>query len=298
MAILHEHPIRIQEISGNWYQHRVAQVAVLRLDLLHPIISGNKWYKLHYNLEAAKAKGCTTLLTFGGGYSNHLAATACVARLSGLRTVAVVRGNYKVLTPCLQACSEDGMQLHPVTREAFDARAATDWCNVLNLKPDDTYIVPMGGDNELGRAGAGLIARFCPPTFTHIAVSVGSGTTYAGLRLQLPAHQYVLGFAPMKQGSYLNAALEPILEGHTNRRIIDDYHLGGFGKAGDDLIHFMNTLYLDEQLPTDRVYTAKMMYGIRDMLQKGTFSPTDRILCIHTGGLQGNLSISHKLVYT
>jgi 1-aminocyclopropane-1-carboxylate deaminase len=189
------------------------------------------------------------------------------------------------------------MKLHMVTKQAFDARTTTDWCLPLGLSPATTHLIPMGGDNELGRAGIQLIADMCPATYTHIVVSVGSGTTLAGLRLHLPGQQQVIGFAPMKQGDYLKDNLAPLLEDHPNWQIITDYHFGGFGKITDDLVSFMRDLYHAENLPTDRVYTAKMMFGICDMIHNNRFSPTDRLLCIHTGGLQGNASISHRLGY-
>ena len=183
----------IEPLNKFWYGNKVAVMDMLRLDLLHPIVSGNKWYKLRLNVDAAKEQGRTTILTFGGGYSNHLVATAYATRMFGLKSVAIVRGRHDELTPTLEDCKRYGMELIFVTREDYKNKNEPDWLRELVEHFDDLYIVPEGGDNERGRAGAGLISWYIKNTYTHVVTAVGSGTTLAGLRAKLPEQQFMLG---------------------------------------------------------------------------------------------------------
>lgn len=289
----------IQPLSNNEYSSRVAAFDILRLDLLHPVISGNKWYKLHLNLQHAIENGSTSLLTFGGGHSNHLAATAYAGNLSKMPTVGIIRGKYEALTPTLRNCQEWGMRLVFVTTEDYKHRNDLEWINRQTAVTEKTYIIPEGGDNDLGRKGAGEIADLIPTDYTHIMVSVGTGTTFTGLRAQLPIHQNLYGFTPMKQGRYLEQVIKTHLpsEKDNNWQLIDDWHFGGFGRYDAVLIDFMNRFYDSHGIPLDLVYTAKMMYGVEQLLMRESFNKADAILCIHTGGLQGNASVQGQLTY-
>ena len=299
MGIIDERHVVIQPVNADWYGHKVAALDMLRLDLLHPIISGNKWYKLRLNVQHVIDAGYKTIVTPGGGYSNHLAATAFAAKLFGLKAIGVVRGKYDVLTPTLEACKANGMDLIFVTQEDYANRHQPDWAAKLVDKFDELFMIPEGGANEWGRAGAGLIDRFINSNYTHIAVSVGTGTTMIGLRNKLNNEQQLLGFAPMKQGAYLkeyiNEHVKP--DKNSNWQLTDEWHFGGFGKWNKELLQFMNDFYTANDIPLDVVYTSKMMYGIGEMLKRGEFAPGARILCIHTGGLQGNSSVQGELCY-
>lgn len=272
---------------------------MLRLDLLHPVISGNKWFKLRLNLAHAADHGFRTIVTFGGGYSNHLIATAAAARMFGLPSVGIVRGRHDVLTPTLQACKAEGMELIFVSHEDYKNKEQPGWVAGLVAHFDELFIIPEGGANEWGRAGAALIARYITDSYTHIALSVGTGTTMIGLRSKLADKQHMLGFAPMKQGAYLTDYISDHLpfEKNGNWQLFDQWHMGGFGKCSDELITFMNDFYKENKIPLDVVYTSKMMYGISQMLDQHHFSTCDKVLCIHTGGLQGNASVQGRLVY-
>jgi 1-aminocyclopropane-1-carboxylate deaminase len=299
MDTMPDAPVAIQSLQPSWLQGVVAAFDILRLDALHPVVSGNKWYKLKLNLEYAQKNGYRNLITFGGGYSNHLAATAFAARQFGLGAIGIVRGRYQPLTPTLSYCVSIGMQLVFLTHQQYGGKHEPNYLKQLSEQYPDSFMVPEGGDNELGRLGAGLIGKLVPANYTHILVSVGSGTTLAGLRNALPSSQKIIGFAPMKGGTYLTEQIGRHLstQQNYNWHITDEWHFGGFGKWNDELIRFMNTFYIETKVPLDVVYTAKLLFGARQLVERGEFCSTDSLLCIHTGGLQGNSSVADRLFY-
>lgn len=286
-----EDKIIIQDLK-DFAKDSSIRVQMLRLDAIHPIISGNKWYKLKYNIEQALRQNARGLLTFGGAYSNHLIATAAAAYHAGLGSTGVVRGIYSAtqLNPVLQQCMVYGMQLHFVSREEYHLKEDANFQqSLLHLFPD-YLLIPEGGANEAGRKGAAEIAAFIPPDASHVLVSVGSATTFIGLRNALPAEQQVIGFAPMKGGVYLNMEIEHCLlpQKNNNWQLVDDYHFGGFGKFTPQIAGFMSEFKQQYGFELDRVYTAKMMMGLQDKLGKSIFPEGSRIICIHSGGLTGN----------
>jgi len=295
-----ESKVIIQPLNKHWYANKVATVDVLRLDLIDPVISGNKWYKLKYNLQYAKEQDYKSILTFGGAYSNHLIAAAAAAQQYGIPAIGVVRGNDGTgLTDTLKSCITYGMQLHFISREEYAGKDDVEWLKQLSLQFDGPLIIPEGGANEQGRLSAGDIAAFISPGYTHVLMSAGTGTTFIGLRNALPASQQLSGFVPMKGGAYLKDEIISHLldEQNVNWQLFDQWHFGGFGKWNDELVSFMNDFYNVNNIPLDIVYTGKMMYGIRELLAGDFFPLSARILCIHSGGLQGNASVSDRLVY-
>jgi 1-aminocyclopropane-1-carboxylate deaminase len=276
-------------------------VDVLRLDLIHPIISGNKYFKLKYNLQHALEKGYKSVLTFGGAYSNHLHATAAAAKEFNLSSVGLVRGHHAEhqLTETLRDCKELGMELKFLSREAYVQKEDPEFLQQLAAEYPNTFIIPEGGANQQGREGASEISDLIPPGYTHICVSIGTGTTFIGLRNTLPTSQILLGFVPMKGGTYLHSTIPSYLYPgkDVNWQLLDHYHFGGFAKSTADLVSFINTFYTHTSIPLDVVYTSKMFYGIRDLIQNSFIPASAKILAIHTGGLQGNRSIRHKLIY-
>lgn len=301
MAIIDEGRVVVQGLSPQWYGGRVGSVAMLRLDLLHPVISGNKWFKLRYNLLRAIGEGHRTVLSFGGAHSNHLIALAAAAGHIGLRSIGAVRGEYArdQLTDTLRTCEHYGMRLHFVSRADYARRQDTAFLQALSQQFAGVFIVPEGGANEEGIRGAQDIAAFVPAASTHLCVSVGSGTTFVGLRQALSARQALLGFVPLRGGRYLTEGIAKQLtqENNENWELFDKWHLGGFGKCDSTLISFMNDFYTVNGIPLDRVYTAKMMFGLRELIYSGAFPPDSKILAIHTGGLQGNSSVAQQLVF-
>ncbi len=298
MVITHEQEPFIQAIGRDWFQDRVAEVAMLRLDVVHHNVSGNKWYKLKYNIEYCERNNIKSILTFGGAYSNHLAATAAMANLCGLSSIGIVKGTYaeKELTPTLIFCREQGMRLVFVTHEDYARKYDKAWLEYLSAQYDHPMIIPEGGANEQGRTGAAEIASMVPRHYTHIAVSVGTGTTLAGIADRVEGGVRLIGFAPMKGGRYLNDEVGKLVS-RNNFTIYDDWHFGGFGKHTGELVSFMNKFYIEQQVPLDMVYTAKMMFGLQQQILTGMYDKQAKILCLHTGGLQGNVSLKDKLVY-
>jgi 1-aminocyclopropane-1-carboxylate deaminase len=300
MDIIEEGRVIVQPLPPEWHSGRVNKIDILRLDLVHPLISGNKWYKLKYNLAYALQGGYSSVLTFGGAYSNHLHATAVAAKQAGLTAIGVVRGLHAAdnLTPTLLACREYGMELRFVSREDYAMKESESWLQELARDFNEPFIIPEGGANVYGREGAGEIGKFIAPDYTHVCISVGTGTSFIGIRNSLPTTQTMLGFAPMKGGSYLKAYIANLLDKsqHNNWLLFDEWHYGGFGKWTEELVRFMNDFYSQNHVPLDVVYTAKMMSGVKDLIEQDFFPPSANILCIHTGGLQGNASVQDRLI--
>lgn len=299
MDIIHEDAVVIQPLNNDWYQNKVAAMDMLRLDLIHPVISGNKWFKLKYNLQQAKVKGYDSIITFGGGFSNHLVAAAAAAKEYGYKITAIVRGKYDVLTPTLKDCIELGMELIFVTKQEYANKENPEWLQTIT-DTKNKLVIPEGGANEWGRLGAQDITRYILEGYTDVCVSVGSGTTLIGLRNALPASVNVTGFVPMKEGNYLLDEIMTHLPGKSKRvKLFDYWHFGGFGKWNSELIDFMNEFHKKHEIPLDIIYTSKMMYGVKELLsgERPYFNDGARVLCIHTGGLQGNISVKGKLEY-
>ena len=273
----------------------------LRLDLVHPTVSGNKWFKLKHNLQYAIDMGYKSVLTFGGAYSNHLHATAAAAREHGLKATGLVRGMYASVnfTPTLAACKDLGMEIVFVPREEYSRKDDPENLRKLEERYPNTFVIPEGGANEQGKTGAEESAALIPASFSHVCVSVGTGTTFIGLRNGLHHSQSLLGFVPLRGGSYLKSHIRNHLYHDKDNHwiLFDDYHFGGFGSSTDELFDFMNSFYNRTSIPLDIVYTSKMMFGIRELLRSGFFPSGSRILCVHTGGLQGNVSVKDKLAF-
>lgn len=297
MATIHRLEPYIQPLNKDWYKTKVAALDILRLDVVHPKVSGNKWFKLKYNLEYCFQEGIKRVLTFGGAFSNHLLATAYAAAEYHIQVIAIVRGEElsEGSSPTLAECHELGVTLVFTSRSDYKKRNEKDYQESL-AKRYDAFVIPEGGANEFGRKGAEEICSYFNNTYNKVLVSVGTGTTFAGIRNALSDSVFVEGFAPMKNGTYLTEEVRPFIN-KEEYTIYDEWHFGGFGKHTAELVQFMNDFYTANEVPLDHVYTAKMMYGIQQRLLEDKYSDTDRLLCIHTGGLQGNNSISDQLVF-
>ena len=275
-------------------------LAVLRLDKIHPIISGNKLFKLHYLLQEALQTPDQMVITFGGAYSNHLVATAYACRQNNLSCVGIVRGERPAqLSHTLQYCLHFGMELHFISRQEYNKKEQPDFIIQLKKRWGAAVVIPEGGYHPLGAKGAAAIMDYIADNTTHIACATGTATTLAGLVAGAKAHQQVLAFPALKgctdtlqRLAFLNESLLDPQQLH----IEPAYHFGGYAKHTPTLIAFMNQLYNQFLLPTDFVYTAKMMYGVLDLIKNDFFKPGSNIACVHTGGLQGNLSLQKNLL--
>jgi 1-aminocyclopropane-1-carboxylate deaminase len=267
-------------------------VDILRLDRLHPVVSGNKWFKLKYYLQDALAQQKTTIASFGGAYSNHIVATAFAAREAGLGSIGFIRGEATPLrSPTLQQAMDYGMKIIYVDRETYRHKA------FIRERYSDPgyYWVMEGGYGELGSRGAADILRVADTSsYTHILCAVGTGTMLSGLvRAALPEQQ-VTGISVLKNNAIIEAETRLLLGEEYKSKpfsINHDYHFGGYAKHPESLIHFMKELWDAEKLPTDIVYTSKLLFAAKDLLLKTIFPPRARILLIHSGGLQGNRSL-------
>jgi 1-aminocyclopropane-1-carboxylate deaminase/D-cysteine desulfhydrase-like pyridoxal-dependent ACC family enzyme len=233
------------------------------------------------------------ILTFGGAYSNHLVATAFACKAAGLKSVGFVRGEKPIaLSPTLRSCIEYGMQLHFLTRAEYETKDSVEFLEKKLHQFKDFMIVPEGGYHPKGAAGAALICELIDEKCTHICTALGTATTMAGLLMGAKSHQQIIGIPVLKGMTDINERINYLTNSHHTFELIDGYHFGGYAKKTTELISFMNKLYQQYNLPTDFVYTGKMMLGIFDAVEKGYFPPGANIMCVHTGGLQGNVSLS------
>lgn len=272
-------------------------VSIKREDLIHPIVSGNKFRKLKYNLVQAKAENQDTLLTFGGAFSNHIAAVAFAGKEQNFKTIGIIRGEElrtKISeNPTLQFAQDCGMQLDFVTREAYRQKTELDFLENLRTKFGAFYHIPEGGTNELAIKGCEEILTVEDAEFDYICCSIGTGGTITGLINSLLPHQKVLGFPALKE-EFLKDEIR-IFAQNNNWEIITEYHFGGYGKVTPELIAFINQFYRENQIPLDPIYTAKMAFGVMDLIEKNYFPKKSKILLIHTGGIQGIQGMNLKL---
>lgn len=273
---------------------------VKREDLIHPFISGNKFRKLKYNLLQAKATKKSKLLTFGGAFSNHIAAVAHAGMVHNLETIGIIRGEeleFKIASnPTLLFAKNCGMKFEFVTRHAYRLKYSEPFVDQLVEKFGDFYLIPEGGTNALAVQGCREILTSQDASFTHICCAVGTGGTISGLINSANANQKIIGFPALK-GDFLSDDICKFAL-NSNWELQSDYHFGGYAKINQELICFINDFYGQTNIPLDPVYTGKMMFGIIDLIKKGYFQNSSKIVAIHTGGLQGivgmNLNLKSK----
>lgn len=264
------------------------RVCLLRLDEIHPHISGNKWFKLKYNLIEARERGASSILTFGGAYSNHIVATAAAGKENGIRTIGIIRGEKHLsLNPTLALAKSMGMQLHYMDRETYKAKNSSTVIQSLKEKFGNVYLIPEGGSNDLAVKGTEEIISQLGNDYDYICCPVGTGGTMAGLVNKAKKGSKVLGFAALK-GDFLRDEIDRFIHNpKCEYEINNDYHFGGYAKANQQLVDFINDFKQQTGVPLDPIYTGKMLYGIHDLHKKDYFGTTNKIVVIHTGGLQG-----------
>lgn len=259
-----------------------------RDDLLHPQVSGNKWRKLKYNLLATRKQGYTTLLTFGGAYSNHLYATAAAGRVFGFNTIGIVRGGElarKPLNPTLAFCQSCGMHLHFVSRNEYRRKEDPDFLADLTRQFGLCYVLPEGGTNALAIQGTAEIMPeltmqlgFTPD---YVCCPVGTGGTVTGLAQSAPDGTNVLGFLALNVPDFTWNG--PAI----GAELLTTYHFGGYAKTTPALLNFIRDFENRTGILLEQVYTGKMLYGIYDLARNGYFPDDAAVVAVHTGGLQG-----------
>lgn len=265
---------------------------MLRLDQVHPHISGNKWFKLKYNLLEARKEGYETLLTFGGAFSNHLYATAAAGKEYGFKTIGIVRGEKVLpLNPTLAFAEAQGMQLQFISRSDYQHKGEAAFQEELQKKFGDCFIIPEGGSNALAVKGCTEMIP-TPEAYDYICCSAGTGGTIAGIVEQVKNKARVLGFSALKGGRFLYDEINSLTQAYSgiqyeNYQIVEDYHFGGYAKANAELVNFINQFKKEQNIQLDPIYTGKMVYGLLDMIKQGYFETGSRILAVHSGGLQG-----------
>jgi len=272
-------------------------LAIKREDLLHPFISGNKYRKLKYNLLAAQEQGYGTLLTFGGAYSNHIAAVAFTGKERGMKTIGIIRGeelhdNWQG-NPTLEHAYSNGMRFKFVSRQTYKEKESSEFLLKLKQQFGDFYLVSEGGTNALAVKGCEEILTEQDAEFDVICTCVGTGGTVAGLINSSHEHQRVFGFSALK-GDFLNKTIAEITT-KDNWRLITYYHFGGYAKVSLELIQFINRFKTDTGIPLDPIYTGKMLFGLFDMIKNDNFAKGTKILAIHTGGIQGIVGMNTVL---
>ncbi len=322
--------IPLQAIQHPLFSQKGLTLEILRTDKTDPVISGNKWFKLKYNLIEAKNQGCKTLLSFGGPYSNHIHALASAGKADGFNTIGIIRGEENLpLNPTLTDATRHGMKLYYINRQTYQNKHLPEVTKHLKqlVTNDDPfnegtqagnyYLVPEGGTNKLAVSGAAEIASFIPEDADYICVPCGTGGTIAGiisgLSLKIENSQShksacnplqkakVLGFPAMKGGQFLEAIIDKLIEeqGRSGNRVhwelLYDWHFGGFGKINKNLAYFIQDFEKKYPLKLDPVYTAKMMYGIVSMMKKDLIPMGNKIVVVHTGGLQGKRGMEQKI---
>jgi 1-aminocyclopropane-1-carboxylate deaminase len=297
----------IQTLNSAFLQKRDIALAVLRLDQIHPQISGNKWFKLKLNIEAIQQAGHSTVLSFGGAWSNHLAALANAGKLMGFDTIGVVRGEIDDPgNPVLAHLRSQGMRLHSVTRTDYRLKAEPEFLHALRQRFGDFYLLPEGGSNDLAVVGCREIVDYLHwqyPSRRHLlALACGTGATLAGIVLGLAAREQTttraLGIAVLKAPGYLEREVSGWLshfaaglpvnsssDSGVRWAISDDYHCGGYARRNRELDAFLQCFAEQCAVPVEPVYTGKLAYGLYRAICQGQIEPGTEVIAIHTGGL-------------
>lgn len=268
---------------------RGISVSIKRLDLVHPRIAGNKFFKLKYNFLAAQAQGKSHILSFGGAYSNHIHALAHAAHEYGFGSTGIIRGEElatQPLNPSLQEAAAMGMHLQFVSRPDYRRKHTADFLQALQQQFPHAYIVPEGGSNALAVQGcAEILSLSDQQQFDTVCVAVGTGGTIAGIANASADTQNILGFAALK-GDFLSADIRQ-WTGKNNWQVLEDSVFGGYGRYNAELLDFVADMQQQHGLPLEPIYTGKAFYRLLQHIHNGSIATNSRILFVHTGGLQG-----------
>ena len=286
----------LDKINEPFIQAQGIELYLKRDDLLHPVISGNKWRKLKYILNHALSMNTQKITSMGGAYSNHLHALAYVGQLLGIKTRGIIRGERpKQLNSTLSDLMTWGMEVEFISRNDYRQLRHYKTYNALPGMQQGEYWLPEGGAMELALQGVAELVDELNMDYDVLCVACGTATTLAGLINRVADNKQVLGFAALKGAGFLLTDVQQMLAGqsceHQNWSICLDYHFGGFAKVSPVLLDFIQGFEQRHSIQLEPIYTGKMLYGIYDLIRQGFFKPGQRIIALHTGGLQGNRGI-------
>ena len=284
----------VQPLKNKLFDDREISVFIKRDDLIHPIISGNKWRKLKYILKKAAAENKTHLVTFGGAYSNHLLATAAAAAKFGFKATGIVRGE-EISNDTLFLCRLHGMGLIFTDRESYRDKAAL--FNTYFGDDANAFFIDEGGAGDEGAKGCAELVNELTENYDHIFCTCGTGTTAAGIINGITSHRLQTEFHAVpvfKNGGFIKNEINKYLNGPANYQIHTGYHFGGYAKSDAHLISFIKRFVADTGILIEPVYTGKMLYAIYDLAEKNEFKPGSKILAIHSGGIWGLLGMKEK----
>ncbi|WP_332874146.1 1-aminocyclopropane-1-carboxylate deaminase/D-cysteine desulfhydrase [Bowmanella yangjiangensis] len=287
-------PSPVQPLCVDWPGSEQVELFIKRDDLIHPIISGNKWRKLKYALLEARQKGVAEIISFGGGHSNHLHALGYCCQQLGIQLMALVRGDYSQNpTPMLRDLYQWQAQIIYLDKATYQQRSQSDFIGAWQAAHPNAMIVPEGGSQAQALPGVAEILQEQEQKFSHIIVPVGSGGTLAGLiqarQIQHQDNTQLLGIAALKGEGYLEELVTNLLpqSAPTNWHIEHRFHFGGYAKSTAELHTFCQTFRSHTGIGIEPVYSGKACWALKQKLAEGYFPQGSRVLLIHTGGLQG-----------
>jgi 1-aminocyclopropane-1-carboxylate deaminase len=291
---LHYQSTPIQEIHHSILEKTGVRLLVKREDLNHPLVSGNKWWKLKYNLEEALRLKKQTVVTFGGAFSNHIYATAAAAKEKNLKSIGLIRGEETLpLNATLSFVRENGMELRYISREEYRRKDSNEFLRKLEAQFGDFYLIPEGGTNDLAVKGCAEYAQkeLATIDFDHLFIPVGTGGTIAGLICGFCGKKEITGVTVLKNGEFLKEKIEKLVynfSGNTYEKwsLLTSYHHGGYAKLTDELLRFISVMKEEHKLPLDTVYTGKLMWAVMKEIEQGKFRRGSTVLAFHTGGVQ------------
>jgi 1-aminocyclopropane-1-carboxylate deaminase len=289
LYILLQIPSPLEKLHLPYIEEKEVSVYIKRDDLIHPIISGNKWRKLKHTLNFCLSNDTKGILTLGGAHSNHLIATAYIGNHNNLKTVGIIRGEEpNHLSPTLIQCKDLGMKLHFISR--LDYRKIEKLRSAFQLEYPNYHWVPEGGADELGILGCQEIIKEISIDFDFITVDCGTAATLAGITRALLPHQKAIGIAVLKGEDTLTKQVHTFNQNNLfqkNFEINFNYHFGGYAHYSAELVGFMQWFHAQTGIKTDPIYTAKQFYGVMDLIKQDYFPKGSTIVMVHTGGLQG-----------
>jgi len=300
-------PSSLQKLESDLFKKHQVDVYVKRDDLIHPEISGNKWRKLKLNFEKFHQGKYESILTFGGAFSNHIAATASLGNSAGIKTIGIIRGEELTAesNDTLKQASANGMKLIFVSRDKYSERYERIYHEELRREYGNILLIEEGGANFLGAMGIADCVKELNFEPDYIYTAAGTGTTSAGLLIATNKSK-IVSVPVLKNGEFLIDEIrnlvhlasfdeELTIEKMERLQLETDFHFGGYGKYNQELIDFINEIHKTHQLKLDQIYTAKMFYTFIENLKSGKIRSNSTVVLLHTGGIQGLSTIKSQL---